>query len=175
MAPNMQQAKAGQAVDALIGLGSNIGDKAANIATAIAALAADPAITVTKRSRLYRTPPWGVTDQDWFANACIAVTTTLTPHGLLACCQAIENAMGRVRRLRWGPRVIDVDVLTYDELCLESPDLVLPHPRIGERAFVLAPLADIAPDLAIGGLPVRELLERVDGAGIEPWPGHPGL
>jgi 2-amino-4-hydroxy-6-hydroxymethyldihydropteridine diphosphokinase len=156
--------------DAILGLGSNIGDKAANIAAAIAALDADPDIRVVARSRLFRTPPWGVTDQDSFANACVGVATSLAPRELLRRCQRIENDMGRVRERRWGPRVIDVDILVHGERTIDTPDLVVPHPRIAERAFVLAPLADIAPALSIAGKTVSQWLAGADRTGVEPWP-----
>lgn len=153
--------------DALIGLGSNMGDKAGNIARAIELLTAGGEVRPVARSRLYRTPPWGKTDQDWFVNACIGVATSLSPHELLGRCQAVENELGRVRAERWGPRVIDVDLLVYRDVRLEHPDLVIPHPRIAERAFVLAPLAEIAPGLVIGGRTVAERLAEIDRAGVE--------
>lgn len=156
--------------DAILGLGSNIGDKAANIAAAIAALEAEPDIRVVARSRLFRTPPWGVTDQDSFANSCVGVATSLDPHALLKRCQKIENGMGRVRERRWGPRVIDVDILFYGNRAIDTPDLVVPHPRITERAFVLAPLADIAAALPIAGKTVAQWLATADRTGVEPWP-----
>lgn len=153
--------------DALIGLGSNMGDKAGNIARAIALLTAGDEVRLVARSRLYRTPPWGKADQDWFVNACIGVATALAPRGLLARCQAVESSLGRVRAERWGPRVIDVDLLVYRGTELAEPDLAIPHPRIGERAFVLAPLADIAPGLVIGGRTVAQYLAEIDRAGVE--------
>lgn len=153
--------------DALIGLGSNLGDKSGNIAQAIAQLTASEDIRLVAHSRLYRTPPWGKTDQDWFVNACIGVATVLSPHELLGRCQAVESELGRVRGERWGPRVIDVDILAYRDVMLDEPDLVLPHPRIAERAFVLAPLAEIAPGLMILGRTVAERLAGVDRAGVE--------
>lgn len=156
------------AVVALLGLGSNIGDKTANIARAIELLAAEPGIRFTAQSRVWRTPPWGVTDQDWFANACVAVSTTLSARELLVQCQAVENTMGRVRTLRWGPRVVDVDILTFGELQIDEPDLVIPHPRIAERAFVLAPLADIASDRLVGGRRVQDWLALADRTGLVP-------
>ena len=153
--------------DALIGLGSNLGDKSANIERAVALLTAGDEVRLIARSRLYRTPPWGKTDQDWFVNACIGVATRLAPHELLTRCQAVERDLGRIRGERWGPRVIDVDVLAYRDVALAEPDLVIPHPRMAERAFVLAPLADIAPDLVIGGRTVAERLAEIDRAGVE--------
>ncbi|NEU12568.1 2-amino-4-hydroxy-6-hydroxymethyldihydropteridine diphosphokinase [Methylobacterium sp. BTF04] len=152
---------------AYLGLGSNIGDKAATIAEAIARLAATPGIRLTARSSDYRTPPWGDTDQDWFLNAAIGVETDLTPHALLEAGLAIETAMGRVRERRWGPRVIDIDVLSYAGAEIADERLVLPHRFVRERAFVLVPLAEIAPDLRIGPETVVEALAKLDASGIE--------
>lgn len=154
--------------DATLGLGSNIGDKAANIARAIQLLTKDGAIKLVKRSRDYRSPPWGIVEQEPFVNACISVATKLTPHNLLARCQHVENDMGRVRHQKWGPRIIDVDVLTYRDQQLHEPDLIVPHPYIAERAFVLLPLREIAPDLVIAGAPLDELIAKIDSTGVAP-------
>jgi 2-amino-4-hydroxy-6-hydroxymethyldihydropteridine diphosphokinase len=167
----MTAASARPAFDALIGLGSNIGDKAANIRRAIALLTERGDIRLVAASRLYRTAPWGVTEQDWFVNACIAVATELSPHDLLARCLAVEDAMKRVRERRWGPRVIDVDLLVYRDVTLSEPALTLPHPRIAERAFVLVPLAEIAPELKIGGHPLGHWLARVNAREVTPLDG----
>lgn len=155
---------------ATLGLGSNIGDKAAMLAQAVERLAAWPGIRLTARSADYRTPPWGDTDQDWFLNAAVAVETDLTPHELLEACLAIETALGRVRERRWGPRVIDIDVLSYEGAEVSDERLVLPHRYVRERAFVLVPLAEIAPDLVIGGETVRDALAKLDATGIERHP-----
>ena len=152
---------------AYLGLGSNIGDKAATLADAVARLAATPGIRVTARSSDYRTPPWGDTDQDWFLNAAIGIETRLTPHELLEAGLAIETAMGRVRERRWGPRVIDIDVLSYEGAAISDARLVLPHRFVRERAFVLVPLAEIAPTLRIGPETVTEALAKLDANGIE--------
>lgn len=161
-----RRSRAGVTYDALIGLGSNVGDKAGNIARAIALLTGDGKVRLVARSRDYRSAAWGKTDQDWFVNACIAVATALGPHDLLARCQAVEAAMGRVRLERWGPRVIDVDVLTYREVASSDPVLSLPHPLITERAFVLAPLAEIAPDEVVRGKTVRSWLAGTDRSDV---------
>lgn len=158
---------------AYIGLGSNIGDKRAMIATALDLLRATPGIAVAARSRDYRTPPWGDTDQDWFVNACAALDTTLSPHDLLAACLAVEARMGRERTRRWGPRVIDVDLLDYDRQAIVTDTLTLPHPRIAERAFVLTPLAEIAGDLPLGAFTVRELAGRLADPAIVPFDDTP--
>ena len=157
-----------QAAAAVVALGSNIGDKVANIKRSIELLTAKGDIRVTARSRDYRTPPWGNTDQDWFANACIAVSTELTPHNLLKRCLEVEIEMGRRRAEKWGPRVIDLDVLVYGDVSLSDDDLTLPHPHITKRAFVLAPLADVAAEWVIEGKPVARWLSEIDTEGIEP-------
>jgi 2-amino-4-hydroxy-6-hydroxymethyldihydropteridine diphosphokinase len=107
-------------------------------------------------------------------NAAIAIETTLSPHGLLARAQAVERALGRDRaqERRWGPRPIDIDILAYDEVVLDTPELTLPHPRLFERAFVLVPLAEIVSDRIIGGIRVRDAVARVDTAGIERLPAR---
>jgi 2-amino-4-hydroxy-6-hydroxymethyldihydropteridine diphosphokinase len=153
--------------DAILALGSNIGDRAHNIEDAIERLTADGSVKLVARSRLYHTAPWGVTDQDWFANACIGVKTRLSPQALLRHCQAVETDMGRVRTKRWGPRIIDVDILTYADLKLQEPDLTIPHPRISERAFVLVPLKDIAPDLQIAGASLDSWLSKLDAGDVQ--------
>ncbi len=135
---------------------------------AIGLLTAGGDIEIVSRSRLYRTPPWGKLDQDWFANACLSVRTTLPAQDLLARCQDVEQRMGRVRGEKWGPRVIDVDILVYRGVASSDPRLTLPHPRITERAFVLVPLADVAPELEIAGRSVADWLARADRSGITP-------
>lgn len=144
--------------EAAIGLGSNLGDKAANLKAAVQAIAGTPGITLRARSAVYRTSPWGRLDQDTFLNACIIVETSLSPQELLAVCQKAEDEGGRHRgdEERWGPRLIDADVLLYGDRSVKEVGLVIPHPRITERAFVLVPLADIAPDWQIQGMSVRE-------------------
>ena len=155
------------AARAHLGLGSNLCDKRAAIAEALRRLGETPGIAVVARSADYRTPPWGDTDQDWFVNACAAVETTLTPHALLRSCLAVEEIMGRVRTRRWGPRTIDIDIVDYDGRTIREEGLTLPHPFALRRPFVLIPLAEIAPDLTLQGVPVREALGRLDIAGIK--------
>lgn len=152
---------------AYLGIGSNIGDMAAMLDRAVAGLAATPGIDVVARSADYRTPPWGKTDQPWFLNGAVAVDTALDPHGLLDACLGVEHALGRIREERWGPRVIDVDVLAYEGATVDDARLVLPHRHVRERAFVLVPLAEIAPDLVIGGERVADALTKLDRTGIE--------
>jgi 2-amino-4-hydroxy-6-hydroxymethyldihydropteridine diphosphokinase len=152
--------------EAYLSLGSNLGDKRAMIARAVERLGA-AGVAVIARSSDYRTPPWGDEDQDWFVNACVKVRTGLAPHDLLALCLGIERDLGRVRTRKWGPRTIDIDLLIYDDVQMASGDLVLPHPRIAERAFVLQPLAEIAPDLEVAGRRIAAMLADIDVAGIE--------
>ena len=153
-------------IDCIVALGSNVGDKAANIARAVELLTEAGDVRLVACSRNFATPPWGKTDQDWFINACIGVATKLSPRVLLERGQEVERRMGRVRGEKWGPRVIDVDLLLYRDVAVNEADLVLPHPYMGERAFVLAPLLDIAPDLQIAGKGVRELYAAIDHSGV---------
>ena len=160
--------------EAFIALGGNVGDVRATFDSAIAILCDGPEVRLTARSSDYRTPPWGVTDQPPFINAVIAVATTLAPHALLTRAQACERALGRDRahEQHWGPRTIDLDILAYDDLVLNDATLTLPHPHLFERAFVLVPLAEIAPDRVIAGIRISDALKRVDIAGIERLPGR---
>jgi 2-amino-4-hydroxy-6-hydroxymethyldihydropteridine diphosphokinase len=162
----MSGAEAGLGFDAIVALGSNQGDKEARIAEAIQHLEEAGDMRIVARSRNYRTAPWGKLDQDWFVNACVSVATDLSARELLKRCQAIESRMGRVREEHWGPRVIDLDVLVYRDVVSDEAELTLPHPGIMERAFVLVPLADVAPDLMIKGRTVLEWLSRVDHADV---------
>ncbi len=159
--------------DAIVALGSNIGDPRANMAKALELLCATGDVRVVARSRDFKTPPWGITDQPWFANACAGVATGLDARALLARCLDVEQRLGRVRAEKWGPRIIDLDVLVHRDGAIDEADLVLPHPRITERAFVLAPLADIAPGLVIEGRTVADWLATVDLTGVEPFADRP--
>ena len=158
--------------EALIALGGNIGDVRATFDRAIAMLCDGADVRLVARSSDYRTPPWGVAEQPAFVNSAIAVATALSPHQLLARAQACERALGRDRgrERRWGPRPIDLDLLAYDDVEVRDAELTLPHPHLFERAFVLVPLAEIAPDRAIAGIRVRDALARVDPSGIEKLP-----
>jgi 2-amino-4-hydroxy-6-hydroxymethyldihydropteridine diphosphokinase len=126
---------------AYVGIGANIGDASWNVRRALAALR--DLGTLVRRSSLYRTQPWGRTDQAPFVNAVALLETTYDPHALLAAFKAIEVRLGRIAGERWGPRAIDLDLLTYDDRTLDEPGLRLPHPSMGDRAFVLVPLAEI--------------------------------
>jgi 2-amino-4-hydroxy-6-hydroxymethyldihydropteridine diphosphokinase len=146
---------------AYVGLGTNRGERIANVDRALAAIAGLG--EVLRRSSLYRTVPWGKRDQPWFLNAVVLLRTELTPQLLLERLRAIETELGRVRRERWGPREIDLDLLTYDDLELHESDLTLPHPRLRERAFVLVPLAEIDDRFET----LRDALRASELAGVE--------
>ena len=136
---------------AYLGLGSNLGDRLANLQRAVGLLAAQPAVEVRRSSRVYETDPVGGPPQPDYLNAVVGVETSLSPRDLLEACLGVERRMGRARSERWGPRVIDVDLLTYDEKDIREPDLVVPHPRMHERAFVLVPLMELDPDPVLAG------------------------
>ena len=153
---------------AYVALGSNLGDPRRQLLDAMDALSNLPDTRLLQRSRLYRTPPWGVLEQPPFINAAVELDTSLSPHALLDAMLAIEQRAGRVRAERNGPRTLDLDLLHVDGVQLDDPQLTLPHPRMAERAFVLLPLHDIAPTLRLPGqATVAELLARLDLAGCE--------
>ena len=158
--------------EAWLGLGGNVGDSRKILDRAVAQLCDGKDIRLIARSSDYRTPPWGFKYQPPFVNLCIAVETTLAPRDLLARAQEVERALGRDRahEKRWGPRTADIDIIAYDGLTIDEPNLTLPHPRLFERAFVLVPLAEIAADLIISGKSVRQALDSIDPAGIERLP-----
>ncbi len=153
---------------AWLGLGSNLQQPVAQLRQALDKLGSEPAIEILDVSRLYRTPPWGDAEQDDFINAVALIETSLEPMPLLRVLQSIENLMGRQRSgRRWGPRLIDIDLLLYGDLQCRSEALELPHPRMHERAFVLVPLCELDATLRIPGQGVAgELLQRLDCAGI---------
>ncbi|HEV2607904.1 MAG TPA: 2-amino-4-hydroxy-6-hydroxymethyldihydropteridine diphosphokinase [Xanthomonadaceae bacterium] len=157
---------------ACVGLGGNLGDVASTIEHALDALGGLPGTLVLRRSRLYRTPAWGMTAQPDFLNAAALLSTTLSADALLAELLRIELEAGRDRDMqseRWGPRALDLDLLLYGDTVIAHPGLCVPHPRLHERAFVLVPLAEIAPDALVPGHGrVDALLKRVDAQGIEP-------
>ncbi|MBU2606440.1 MAG: 2-amino-4-hydroxy-6-hydroxymethyldihydropteridine diphosphokinase [Alphaproteobacteria bacterium] len=154
--------------EAAISLGSNLGDRAAYLAAALQAIDARPDCALVAVSSVYRTLPWGKTDQGEFLNLCAIIETRLAPLALLDVVKGIERTLGRTERERWGPREIDIDLLVFDGVTQDSEMLTLPHPRMAERLFVLAPLAEIAPGLVVAGQRVDELaaaLETKVGAG----------
>lgn len=157
----------GPPVTAYLGLGSNLGDRAANLKRAVEELAGRPGIRVTRRSAIYETEPVGRRDQPDFLNLVVEAQVSLTPRRLLDEVLAVEHGMGRVRRERWGPRMIDIDILLYGGERMDVPGLTIPHPRLAERAFVLVPLAELAPALVLpDGGRVAELAARAGvGAG----------
>ncbi|MBL8581124.1 MAG: 2-amino-4-hydroxy-6-hydroxymethyldihydropteridine diphosphokinase [Rhizobiaceae bacterium] len=144
------------------------------MAAALRFLDDDSRTRVGRVSSLYRTPPWGKTDQPDFINAAAEIATTRDARELLELCLDAERRLKRVRAERWGPRLIDLDILTFGDSSVREPGLELPHPRLSERAFVLVPLLELAPDLAIGGRSVRAMLDAIDGSGIEKLPGGDG-
>jgi 2-amino-4-hydroxy-6-hydroxymethyldihydropteridine diphosphokinase len=158
--------------EALLALGGNVGDVRTTLDRAIAALCDGTEVRLLARSSDYRTPPWGVTEQPAFINCAIVAATELPPSALLARAQAVERGFGRDRaqERRWGPRTLDIDLIAYDDVALNTPELTLPHPRLFERAFVLAPLAEIAPERRVAGVRIEDALARVDQAGIDKLP-----
>ena len=149
-----------------LALGTNLGDRATNLRAALKAM--PPSIVIHHSSPIYETPPWGVTDQPTFLNMVVQAETKMKPLPLLACLKKIETELGRTPTVRWGPRLIDIDILFYDDLVLDLPQVTIPHPRLHERAFVLVPLADIAPGLIHPVLrqTVSTLLKKVNKKGV---------
>ncbi len=159
---------------AFISLGSNIGDRRKNIEQAIKLLEGTPDIKVSKKSSLYLTEPIGYVGQDSFFNSVIEVDTGLSPDDLLHRCQAVEDKMGRVRTMLWGPRIIDLDIILYNGEIVEDDELIIPHPLMHNRRFVLIPLVEIAPDVKHPKLNMTasELLLHIkDGHKVEKYKG----
>lgn len=152
-------------VRATLCLGGNTGDVAQAFADALHALDAGGA-HIERRSSVWRTPPWGKTDQPDFYNIAVLVRTQLAPRALLDLCLAIEKQAGRVRLEHWGPRTLDIDILTYGDQTIDEPGLTVPHPRMLERAFVLTPLNEIAPQMAVRGVTVTDALRAIDTSGL---------
>ena len=152
-----------------LGLGGNLGDAPATIRAALACLDDRGHVEVGRVSSFYRTKPWGPVVQPDFANACALARTDLAPRALLAEIKAIETLLGRATSERWGPRVIDIDILFYAGATLDAPDLVIPHESLFERAFVLVPLAEIAPDLVVASRSVGDAAAAIDRSGVERW------
>jgi 2-amino-4-hydroxy-6-hydroxymethyldihydropteridine diphosphokinase len=149
-----------------LALGTNLGDRAANLKVAIGSLA--PQMGVKTKSHIYETPPWGYADQPVFLNQVLMAKTYLEPVPLLRHLKRLEVTLGRKETFKYGPRLIDIDILFYDNLVLETPELVIPHPHAHERAFVLLPMMDIAPDLVhpILQRSIREMASVCDAGGV---------
>jgi 2-amino-4-hydroxy-6-hydroxymethyldihydropteridine diphosphokinase len=158
--------------DVLIALGGNVGDVRGTFDKAIVNICGMAQAALLGRSSDYATPPWGETQQGRFINACIEIETRLDPHALLFTLHRIEQKFGRDRHTetRWGPRTLDLDLLAWDDVTIEKPELTLPHPRLFERAFVLVPLAEIAPERVIAGRKVKDALAQLSTDGIERLP-----
>jgi 2-amino-4-hydroxy-6-hydroxymethyldihydropteridine diphosphokinase len=164
-------AAASSRAKAYVALGANLGDPPAQLRAALAQLARAPGVELGAVSAFYRTPPLGPPGQPDYCNAACRLDTTLEPEALLDLLQAIETRAGRVRTAeQWGARLLDLDLLHVEGITLQTPRLILPHPRLHERAFVLVPLAQIAPELAIPGRgTVAALAAAVDRSGVELW------
>jgi 2-amino-4-hydroxy-6-hydroxymethyldihydropteridine diphosphokinase len=160
--------------DVLIGLGGNVGDVRASFSRAIPLIVERCNGTLLARSSDYETPPWGDIAQSPFINACIRLQTATAPRALLDVLHEVEAKFDRdrTRERRWGPRPLDLDLLAYDDLALTGEELTLPHPRLFERAFVLVPLAEIAPDRTIDGRTPGQALQAVSNEGIRRLPPH---
>ena len=154
-----------------LALGSNMGNRLSNLKAAVLNLT--PQMTVKQKSSVYETPPWGFTEQDAFLNQVVKVTTYLEPEPLLRHLKRMETALGRVPNFQNGPRVIDIDILFFDNTIINTPPLMVPHPRLHERAFVLVPLAEIEPDFIhpILQRPINKILEDVDRSEIKLFTG----
>jgi 2-amino-4-hydroxy-6-hydroxymethyldihydropteridine diphosphokinase len=151
----------------VLALGSNVGDRLETLRGAVAALAASPDLGGVEVSDAYETDPVGGPEQGDYLNAVVVANSALSPRALLELAQEVEQAFGRVRRERWGPRTLDVDVVAIGDLAVDEPDLVVPHPRAAERAFVLVPWHQVDPAAVLPGAgPVGELLERLDVSGV---------
>ena len=153
--------------DVAFGLGGNVGDSAGAVREAFARLGASGLVSALELSSLWRTPPWGKTDQSWFVNAVSAGASAATPQELLALALGVERAMGRVREERWGPRIIDVDLLYVGEETIAAPGLTLPHPHMAARGFVIAPLAELRPGRLIAGRSAADRARDFAGEGMQ--------
>ena len=157
--------------EAALGLGSNLGDRAAHIYEAVRRLAGHAEIRIKALSRLYQTPPWGPVAQPDFANACALIETEFAPLELLDLVKTMEVAMGREPGLRWGPRLIDIDILYMGSITIDHPRLRLPHPEMLHRAFVLVPLADMVPEARVAGERIADAVRRLDVSDVRLWEG----
>ncbi|MEL6819976.1 MAG: 2-amino-4-hydroxy-6-hydroxymethyldihydropteridine diphosphokinase [Pseudomonadota bacterium] len=146
---------------AYLGLGGNVGDVKAAMRWALEQIERLDQTSIFAISPLYKTPPWGIKTQNWFLNACVGIKTSMPPHALLRALIDIEKQAGRIRSVRWGPRTLDIDILMIDNLSIQTPRLMVPHPRMLERAFVMTPLADIAGGLTINGKTIRSISNSI--------------
>lgn len=156
-------------VKAFLSLGSNMGDRLEYLSKAIDKIAEIQGCNILNKSRVYETEPWGYENQEAFLNLCISIETSLSPYELLESLQRIELELDRVRKIHWGPRTIDIDILLFDDIICEDDKLTIPHPRMRERAFVLIPLYDIEKNLIIDGIKLEDLINKIDTRGIKEY------
>ncbi|WP_313568171.1 2-amino-4-hydroxy-6-hydroxymethyldihydropteridine diphosphokinase [Acetoanaerobium noterae] len=156
-------------VKAFLSLGSNMGDRLEYLSKAIDKIAQIQGCNILNKSRVYETEPWGYENQEAFLNLCISIETSLSPYELLESLQTIELELDRVRKIHWGPRTIDIDILLFDDIICEDDKLTIPHPRMSERAFVLIPLYDIEKNLIIDGIKLEDLINKIDTRGIKEY------
>jgi 2-amino-4-hydroxy-6-hydroxymethyldihydropteridine diphosphokinase len=162
---------------AFIGIGSNLPDPQTNCDAAITHIAAIPECQVLRRASYYRTEPVGFLDQPWFINTVLELRTTLSARELMECLQGVENLMGRKKLAKWGPRIIDLDILLYGQEVINAPDFIVPHPELHRRRFVMEPLFEIAPYVIhpAFGISVAGLMQRLDdNSRVERSPTEPG-
>ena len=159
--------------DVGFGLGGNVGDPAQAICAALDGLRTRGIADIDRLSSLYRTAPWGGVPQPDYANACAIGRTALAPFDLLDAIKHLERDLGRVDTVRWGPRVIDIDILFYGDVSMQDERLDIPHRDLLRRAFVLIPLAEIAPDLMIGGRRVADAAREIGPSDVRPWTSEP--
>ncbi|PRX28901.1 2-amino-4-hydroxy-6-hydroxymethyldihydropteridine diphosphokinase [Orenia metallireducens] len=152
-----------------LGLGTNLGDREENLKQAIDLIKDFSKTDLLEVSKVYETEPWGYNKQDSFLNLCLKLKTELSPQELLENCQSVEAKLKRKRLVKWGPRTIDVDILLYGDLDMQTDDLIIPHPRIAERAFVLIPLADLDESLVIDGKYIVDLIVGLGENGVEKY------
>lgn len=147
---------------AYLGLGGNLGQVKENLQEALKLLQGSGTVEVLKRSSYYETAPVGYMQQDWFLNIAVEIQTLLGPYELLDLCNEVEQQLKRERLIRWGPRTIDIDILLYEGFISNTERLTVPHPRMTERAFVIFPLMEIAPDMIINGQPIKEIAKNIN-------------